>query len=95
MATTKKAKAKAQSTDSPGKIRSAYRDFLLTEGKKPASVFKFCLDNGMKEEDFYAHFASFEALEKSIWKEYISTTASKLADDDSYVSFSSREKILA
>jgi AcrR family transcriptional regulator len=94
MATTKKTKAKAKSTVSQEKIREAYREFLLTEGKKPVSVFKFCLDNGMKEEDFYNHFGSFEALEKSIWKEYVTATASKLADDDSYASFSSREKIL-
>jgi AcrR family transcriptional regulator len=94
MATTKKTKAKAKSAVSQEEIRKAYREFLLTEGKKPVSVFKFCLDNGMKEEDFYTHFGSFEALEKSIWKDYITATASKLADDDSYPSFSSREKIL-
>lgn len=95
MATSKKAKSKAKSTVSFEKIMESYREFILTEGKKPVSVFKFCLDNDMKEEEFYIHFGSFEALEKAIWKEYIITTASKLADDDSYVSFSSREKILA
>jgi hypothetical protein len=95
MVATKKRRPKAKSTVSRESLRDAYKEFLLSEGKKPLSVFKFCLDNGMKEEDFYNHFGSFEALEKSIWKEYIVVTSSKLADDKSCASFSSREKILA
>ena len=94
MATTKKAKAKAKSTVSDKKIKEAYRESLLIEGKKPSSVYKFCLDKGMKEEDFYNHFSSFEALEKSIWKDFITSTTDKLNGDNSYSSFSSREKIL-
>ena len=75
-------------------IKQAYRDYLLMEGKQPASVFKFCKDNSMAEAEFYDHFGSFEALEKSIWQGYIENTRQKLEADEAYAQFTSREKIL-
>jgi hypothetical protein len=86
---------KSTSKISESGILRAYREYLLTEGKKPASVFKFCRDNGLKEIDFYSYFASFEALEKSIWKNYAKDVLSSLTGDSSYPKFSSREKILS
>jgi len=68
---------------------------VLTEGKRPASVFKFCLDNAIDESGFYSFFGSFEALEKYIWQAYAKTVISKLNGDSSYSSFSAREKILS
>ena len=94
METTKKAKSKPASEASAEKISKAYRDLVLMEGKQPASVFKFCKDLGMAEDAFYQHFASFDALDKSIWKGYIETTQKRLESDDSYASLSAREKIL-
>ncbi|HEY9046292.1 MAG TPA: TetR family transcriptional regulator C-terminal domain-containing protein [Ohtaekwangia sp.] len=95
METTKKSTRKSESKASDEKIKSAYINYLLTEGKQPASVFKFCLDNGMKEDDFYTHFGSFEALERNIWKGFIDVTISRLEADASFNEFSSREKVLA
>ncbi|HEY9006397.1 TetR family transcriptional regulator C-terminal domain-containing protein [Ohtaekwangia sp.] len=95
METTKKSTRKSESKASDEKIKSAYINYLLTEGKQPASVFKFCLDNGMKEDDFYVHFGSFETLERTIWKGFIDTTISRLEADASFNEFSSREKVLA
>jgi AcrR family transcriptional regulator len=94
METTKKAKSKSASDASAEKISKAYRDFVLTEGKQPASVFKFCKDLGVTEDAFYQHFASFDALDKNIWKGYIETTQKRLESDESYASLSTREKIL-
>jgi AcrR family transcriptional regulator len=91
----KKSKAKPKSkVTSSEKIVTDYREFLLTEGKQPASVYKFCKDNGFKESEFYQHFGSFEALEKSIWKGYIDQTRSRMENDRDYLGFSAREKIL-
>lgn len=93
MEKTKKSKAKASSA-SAEKITAAYRDYVLTEGKQPASVFKFCKDQGFKEDEFYQYFGSFEALEKVIWKNFVDVTRSKMVADASYSTFTTREKIL-
>lgn len=94
METTKKAKAKKSTNSSIANILEAYRNYLLMEGKQPASVFKFCKDNGMTEAEFYDHFGSFDALEKSIWQGYVDNTRKKLEADEAYTQFTSREKIL-
>lgn len=94
METTKKAKSKPTTGSSGDKIAKAYREYLLTEGKQPASVFKFCKDIGISEDEFYKHFGSFDALEKGIWKAFIDKTRKRLESDESYASFSAREKIL-
>lgn len=93
MEKTKKSKPKSIQL-SAASIIASYRDHLLTEGKQPASVFKFCKDNGFKESEFYQFFASFESLEKSLWKEYVESTRLRMEADESYQSFSAREKIL-
>lgn len=94
METTKKPKGKSVSA-SAETIRSAYRKHLLTHGQQPASVFAFCESLGIKEEDFYAQFGSFESLEKSIWTEYVTQVRTRLLADENYAAFSAREKILS
>jgi len=95
METTKKSPKKSASKSSGVKIESAYVEYLLTEGKQPASVFKFCMDLGIKESDFYAQFGSFDAIESRIWQEFIEKTITRLRGDKSFGSFIVREKILA
>jgi hypothetical protein len=80
---------------SADKIRAAYVDYLLTQGKQPASVYKFCLDLGFKEEVFYASFGSFDAIERDIWTGFITKTVDRLKSDKTFASFTSREKILS
>ena len=94
METTKKAKSKSSTSATGDTITKAYREYVLTEGKQPTSVFKFCKDIGISEEEFYKHFGSFETLEKGIWKAFIDKTRKRLESDESYSSFTSREKIL-
>ena len=88
-----KAKPKAQSITSE-KIVADYRDYVLTEGKQPVSVYKFCKDHGFREDEFYQFFGSFEGLERSIWKGYIDQTRGRMENDKDYQGFTSREKIL-
>ncbi len=95
METTKKSKKKTESHPTEQSIIVAYRDYVLTNGKKPTTIFSFAKDNGMKEEDFYSYFGSFEALERSIWKSYILSTKQNLTNDTTYLTFSVREKLLA
>ena len=93
MEKTKKSKPKAK-TISSEKIVADYRDYVLTEGKRPASVFKFCKDHGYREDEFYEYFGSFDGLEKSIWKGYIDQTRNRMENDEDYLGFTAREKIL-
>lgn len=82
-------------TQTGARIRTAYVEYVLTQGQRPASVYKFCLDLGIKEEAFYSHYGSFDGLEKQIWKGFIDKTITRLRADEAFAEFSTREKILA
>lgn len=92
---SKTSRSKASATVTGEKIKSAYIDYLLSNGKKPHSIYKFCLDLKLKEEDFYNHFGSFESIEKHIWKGFIDAVTTSLRADKSFEDFSAREKLLA
>lgn len=98
METTKKSRnTRNGKTSGAGadKLRAAYVDYLLTQGKQPASVYKFCLDLGIKEDAFYTSFGSFDAIEKDIWTGFITKTVNRLHSDKTFASFTTREKILS
>lgn len=80
---------------SDANIKAAYVTQLLTNGTRPASVYKFCLDLGIREDEFYTFFGSFEGIEKTIWNEFIKVTINRLQDDDSFGQFTAREKVLS
>jgi hypothetical protein len=92
MATTKNPKRKKNAVGSEA-IATAYKRIVLTEGQ-PTSVFAFCNQLGMREDEFYKHFGSFESVEKSIWLGYITETLDGLNGDKAYADFTAREKIL-
>jgi AcrR family transcriptional regulator len=92
---TKKSNKKSSIVAPEMRILLAYMDHMLLNGKRPLSVFKFCLDLGIKEEEFYQHYGSFEAVERQIWKSFIDKTLLRLNADESFQTFSSREKVLA
>lgn len=94
MEQTKKRSPKAK-VDPSSKIAEAYREYVLLNGSQPPSVFQFMKNLKLKEEVFYEHYGSFENLEKDIWRGYITETVFVLQDDENYVAYSSREKLLA
>ncbi len=95
MEKVKKINRKAGNKALDENIRKSYIEYLLVEGKRPASVYKFCLDLGIKEDDFYNHFGSFDGIEKSVWKGFIDKTIGRLKEDETFNTFTAREKILA
>lgn len=95
METAKKTSRKTAGKASEVKIVPAYKHYLLTEGKAPASVYKFCLDLGIQENDFYSQFGSFEAIDNALWNAFIQKTVTRLQQDKAFGAFSVREKILA
>ncbi len=93
MNTTKSASARKAKSRSD--IRQAYIDYVLSQGSKPVSVFKFCKDLGIPEADFYKVAGSFEALEGIIWNDFIAVTVNRLNQDEEFGRFTTREKLLA
>lgn len=76
------------------KIIGLYMDYVLEHEKEPKSVFKFCKENKVKEEDFYAHFGSFEALKTHIWNKFFANTIDLIQKNKEYEGFSNKDKML-
>jgi len=76
------------------KIIGFYMDYVLEHEAYPKSVYKFCKNNKIKEEDFYAFFGSFEALQKAIWNTFHTNTINLLNKNKEYGSFSNKDKML-
>ena len=76
-------------------IMTAYKKHLLTEGKKPASVFVFMDHLGEEEENFYKYFSSFEAIDAELWKSFADRTVTAIKSDKAFDDYGAREKMLA
>lgn len=77
------------------KIQSAYIDYVLTEGKKPNSVFMFAKKNKFPEEEFYNHFGSFDAIDAAVWASLFASTIGEIKQQDVWTTYSAREKALS
>ncbi len=73
----------------------AYKNHVLEHGKRPASVYSFCKDIQYNEQEYYNEFNSLEVLEKEIWLSFFQDTILLLEADQTYQSYSAREKLLA
>jgi AcrR family transcriptional regulator len=94
MESTKSSKKKTNKAIDDQAILEAYKHHLLKEGKQPASIYSFCAALDIKEEVFYDHFGSFDAIDKAIWKAFATSTLQKLNADAAFAEFSAREKLL-
>jgi len=72
-----------------------YKEYVLSHKQRPASVYTFMQDQGEDEKSFYAHFASFDALEQQLFHSYFENTISRLAGSEEYQEYDSLQKILA
>ncbi|MDC6351888.1 TetR family transcriptional regulator C-terminal domain-containing protein [Zeaxanthinibacter sp. PT1] len=87
--------AKASSAKTtPDAIISHYMTHVLEQGESPVSVYKFCKEHQIKEEEFYNHFGSFQGLEKAIWNTFFSKTDALLRKNKEYNAYDKREKLL-
>jgi hypothetical protein len=77
------------------KIQTAYIDYVLTEGKKPNSVFSFAKKNKFPEEEFYQYFGSFDAIEAQVWLGLFTTTISEVKTQEIWAGYSTREKAMS
>lgn len=77
------------------KIRKAYTEYVLENGKQPISVFQFAKKLKLAEADFYTHYASFDAIEADIWLTFFNEAKTTVDADETAQNYSVREKLLA
>ena len=77
------------------KIRKAYTEYVLENGKQPTSVFQFARTLDIAESDFYTYYPSFDGIEADIWLTFFNQAKSTVEADETYQSYSVREKLLA
>ncbi|WP_318309976.1 TetR family transcriptional regulator C-terminal domain-containing protein [Flagellimonas crocea] len=76
------------------KIVGLFMESVLENEKVPNSVFKFCKDNKIKEEEFYSFFGSFESLQQSIWNKFFDNSYGLMQKNEQYESMTNEEKML-
>ena len=81
--------------ETPEKIRKAYTEYVLENGKQPVSIFQFAKKLKIAEADFYTDYASFDAIEADIWLQFFKEAKATVEADDTYQNYSVREKLLA
>ena len=96
MATKENTKKKAapKLSFSKNDLISSYMQMILESEKTPESIYKFCNDIQITENQFYEYFGSFEALQKGIWDEFIHQALSVISKSKEYPGFNKREKLL-
>lgn len=77
------------------KIQETYCNELCETGKRPLTVLAFCKGMKISEETFYKHYASFQALESSVFESFFENTLSLLEKDENYQSADAHNKLLS
>lgn len=95
---TKKAnpekKVKLNSKLTKDQLISLYMEYVLEQERIPKSVFKFCRENELTEEQFYNFFGSFDGLRKEVWNQFFDNTIDLIEKSPEFGSFTTREKLL-
>ena len=92
MATTKKTTKKKLTQND---IVAMYMDHILEHGKQPITVYKFCKDHKIEEQEFYNYFGSFQGLREHIWIALYSSTLETLHKDKEFDNYANKDKMLS
>ncbi|WP_299488777.1 TetR family transcriptional regulator C-terminal domain-containing protein [uncultured Allomuricauda sp.] len=76
------------------KIISWYMRSVLEHESLPKSIFKFCKENKIKEEDFYQYFGSFQGLRNVVWERFFTNTIALMQKNEGYSDMGNEEKML-
>ncbi|MGY3795034.1 TetR family transcriptional regulator C-terminal domain-containing protein [uncultured Aquimarina sp.] len=85
--------SKKQTVDSQY-IITKYMNYVLEHDTYPKSVYKFCKESKIKEEEFYEFFGSLDSVNKGIWNTFFSTTIDAMNNNKEYAHLSSKDKML-
>jgi len=76
-------------------IKKAFIDYVLTEGKRPNSVYVFAKKQKMSEAEFYDFYTSFDAIEEGIWTDIGQTVINEVKTQEVWAGYAAREKALS
>ena len=76
-------------------ITTWYMEYVLNHNKKPSSVYSFAKENNFDESLFYNYYASFEAIEKGVFKSFFNATVTLLEKSEDYTDYDPRNKLLS
>lgn len=76
------------------RIITLYMEYVLENEHLPKTVYRFCKDNNLTEDQFYEFFGSFEGLQKGIWNQFYDNTMSLIVRSPEFDAFTNREKLL-
>lgn len=77
------------------KLVDAYLDYVLTEGRRPPTVYAFTKKLKVQEASFYQEYSSFEALEEKVLKQLADEVIQTMTQSEEWPSFTAREKVLS
>jgi hypothetical protein len=77
------------------RIEAAYLLELKTEGRAPVSIFKLCQSLGLSERDFFAEYASLEAVEAHWWRGMVEQVIVAVESGPEWPQFTARQRMLA
>ena len=80
---------------SPEQTKKHYIDYVLTNGEAPKSVYNFAKSLKISESDFYKIYSSFSMIEKKVWEDLTLQTLIKIKEQEVWMQYSSREKMLS
>jgi hypothetical protein len=93
MTAVKKAAPKKKAIDDNHLIE-LYMNQVLQNNAEPKNVFVFCQENKIVESDFYAFYGSIEAVKKDIWVKFFENVKSTIEQDQNYLTYSNKNKLL-
>lgn len=76
-------------------IIEKYQEYLLLEGKNPASVYAFCKDLGINEAEFYQYFSDFDQIAAHFWTHLFEANLKRLENTEEWGDFTARERMLS
>ena len=74
-------------------IVALYTDYILTQGKKPNSVYEFAKNNQIEESSFYKFYSSFDALEEHYFSDMCHYTIELLTTSSEYENYDVAQKL--
>lgn len=76
------------------RLLDLYMNYVLEKETPPKTVYRFCKENNLEEEEFYNFYGSFEGLRQGIWKRFVDHTLDVIKESSEVKLFSPRERML-
>jgi len=76
------------------RIKQAYLDYVLNKGRQPASVYKLTQKLGLPEQEFYLHYANFDAIDRELWADFGREARATVSKEPVWEQYGAREKLL-